>query len=324
MNILVTGASGLVGQHLLAALTQLGHKVRATYRQQIPYFFTLFDTNAVEWIQCDVTNISSMELAFENITHVYHCAAIVSYDPRMKAQMMETNIEGTANVVNLCLDYKIEKLCYVSSIATLGEPAIHQLINEKDDFDEHGKNSNYSVSKHAAEMEVWRGVAEGLNAVIINPGIILGEGDDNKSSSHLFKIVQNEFAYYTLGSTAWVDAKDVAKIMILLMQSEVSNQRFIVSEGNHSYKDIFTMMANAMNKKAPHTLAKPWMTNLVWRYYYLKSMLTGKMATITKETAQSAQTIRQFDNLKLLKMLPNFKYIPIKESIQRIVQHLYL
>lgn len=316
--ILVTGGSGLVGQHLLEALLKTGEKIRATYRNEIPSFFTNISTNSIDWFECDLLDIPSLEPAFENITHVYHCAAMVSYDPRKKDEMLLVNIEGTANIVNLCLDKNIEKLCHVSSISTLSDGANNELISEKNDWEDHPENSNYSISKQGAEMEVWRGIAEGLSAVIINPGIILGEGNILKSSSNLFKIVRDEFLYYTQGITAWVDVKDVVNVMILLMNSQIQNERFIVSAGNYSYHDIFTLMAKALHKKPPHKLASPWMTELVWRISYLKSLITGTVATITKETARSSQKKRRFDQSKLLRALGDFQYTKIEETIERV------
>ena len=315
--ILVTGGTGLLGQHLLETLSA-NKKIKATFRNKIPMLHASLNQANIEWVEADVTDIVSLEKAFEGVTHVYHCAAMVSYDPRMKEAMMQTNIEGTANVVNLCLDHQIEKLCYVSSIATLGEGISGELISEKNDWEEGHVNSNYAVSKQGAEMEVWRGVAEGLHAVIINPGIILGEGDDTKSSTNLFKIIRNEFPYYTQGGTCWVDVKDVVKAMIRLMESPIENERFIISQGNYSYRELFTMMADAMKKKAPHRLASPMMTEIVWRLAYVKSMITGRVATITKETARSASQLRCYDHTKLLKALPDFTYTDMHETIRRI------
>ncbi len=315
--ILITGASGLLGQHLLETLSA-GQAVRATFRNSLPVFFIDLHQKNIEWVDCDITDIVSLEKAFEGITHVYHCAAMVSYDPKMKETMMHTNAEGTSNVVNLCLDNNIQKLCFVSSIATLGEGIPGEPISEKNDWEENKENSTYAISKQAAEMEVWRGIAEGLHAVIINPGIILGEGDDTKSSTNLFRIVQDEFAYYTAGATCWVDVKDVVRSMVALMNSDVTNERFIISGGNYSFVDIFTMMANAMGKKPPYKAANSLMTEVVWRLSYLKSKLTGKVATISKETARSSQRIRRFDASKLLKALPDFKYTDIGETIKRV------
>ena len=318
--ILVTGGTGLLGQHLLEKLSAK-QKIRAIFRTALPTFYASLNHGNIEWVEADITDIISLEKAFEGITQVYHCAAIVSYDPRMKERMMQTNIEGTANVVNLCLDHQLKKLCYVSSIATLGEGIIGELISEKNDWEEGHTNSNYAVSKQGAEMEVWRGVAEGLQAVIINPGIILGEGDDAKSSTHLFKIIRNEFPYYTQGGTCWVDVKDVVKAMIRLMESPIENERFIISQGNYSFRELFTMMAKAMNKKPPHRLASPFMTEIVWRLAYVKSMITGRVATISKETARSARQTRVFNGAKLLNALPDFTYTDMQETIRRISSH---
>lgn len=318
--ILVTGGTGLLGQHLLEKLSAT-QKIRAIFRTALPTFYASLNHGNIEWVEADITDIISLEKAFEGITQVYHCAAIVSYDPRMKERMMQTNIEGTANVVNLCLDHQLKKLCYVSSIATLGEGIIGELISEKNDWEEGHTNSNYAVSKQGAEMEVWRGVAEGLQAVIINPGIILGEGDDAKSSTHLFKIIRNEFPYYTQGGTCWVDVKDVVKAMIGLMESPIENERFIISQGNYSFREVFTMMAKAMNKKPPHRLASPFMTEIVWRLAYVKSMITGRVATISKETARSARQTRVFNGAKLLNALPDFTYTDMQETIRRISSH---
>lgn len=319
ITILVTGGSGLVGQHLLEALSASSeYQIKAIYRKHKPSFVTQIQDKKIEWIESDILDIPSLEQAFENVTHVYHCAAIVSYDPRMFDEMMEINIEGTANIVNLCLDKKVTKLCYVSSIATLGEAAAGNQTSEKDDWEPNAVNSNYALSKQGAEMEVWRGVAEGLDAVIVNPSVILGEGDLSRSSTNLFKIVYDEFPFYTHGATGWVDVKDLVRVMIALMKSDIKNDRFIVSAENVPFKEVFSMMANAMNKRPPYKPANRWMTELAWRFYYLKSIITRKTATITKESAYSAQHVKYYDHSKLLNALPEFRYTSLQESIKRI------
>ncbi len=316
--ILVTGASGLVGTHLIQQLSGAEVPIRALYHTQIPLLFRETKVHNIEWKQVDILDFSQLEQAFEGITQVYHCAAMVSYDPREKEQMMQINVEGTANVVNISLAMGIQKLLYVSSIATLGKETNKAWITEKADWVEGNENSNYAISKYQAEMEVWRGIAEGLPAIIIHPSIILGEGNWEKSSSHLFKIVYDEFSFYTQGSTAWVDVQDVVKAMIVLMHSDIQAENFIVSGGNHTYLEVFTWMANAMQKKPPFRKANHWMTECVWRLSYLKSILTGSKASITKETARAAQQFHYFDNSKLLKALPGFSYTPIEETIIRV------
>lgn len=322
--ILVTGASGLVGLHLIQYLSTQGQKVRALYKSNLPDFLPNTNHATIEWAPCDVLDISELEKNFIGITHVYHCAAIVSYDARMIDAMMEINIEGTANVVNLCLEKNIEKLVFMSSISAIGKENAGTLISEKTSWNTTEYDlTQYAISKQRAEMEVWRGIAEGLRAVIVNPAVILGEGDVSKSSTNLFQIVHNEFPYYTKGGTAWVDVKDVVRIMVALMQSSIEEERFIVSAGNYSYKEIFDTMALSMNKKGPSKLAGKWMTEIVWRISYLKSILSGKTATITRETARNAHEISQYDNSKLLQALPNFTYEAIDNTIGRVCHYLY-
>jgi nucleoside-diphosphate-sugar epimerase len=316
--ILVTGASGLVGLHLIKQLSEENIPIRALYYSSIPKLLDNTIEKNIEWFQCDVLDIISLEKAFTSITQVYHCAAMVSYDQRLHEKMKEVNIEGTANVVNFSIEKNIKKLIHVSSIAAIGKEEDDSLITEKTEWIKNGYTSTYSESKFYSEMEVFRGIGEGLNAAILNPAIILGEGNWDRSSSNLFKIVHDEFPYFTNGKTAWVDVKDVVKAMILLMHSEVNNERYILSAGNFSFKEIFTMMALSMNKKPPYRFAAKWMTALVWRLAFVKSILTGKVATITKETAHSAQQISNYDNSKFLKQFPNFSFEKIELTIDRI------
>jgi nucleoside-diphosphate-sugar epimerase len=316
--ILVTGASGLVGLHLIKQLSEENIPIRALYYSCIPKLLDNTIEKNIEWFQCDVLDIISLEKAFTSITQVYHCAAMVSYDQRLHEKMKEVNIEGTANVVNFSIEKNIKKLIHVSSIAAIGKEEDDSLITEKTEWIKNGYTSTYSESKFYSEMEVFRGIGEGLNAAILNPAIILGEGNWDRSSSNLFKIVHDEFPYFTNGKTAWVDVKDVVKAMILLMHSEVNNERYILSAGNFSFKEIFTMMALSMNKKPPYRFAAKWMTALVWRLAFVKSILTGKVATITKETAHSAQQISNYDNSKFLKQFPNFSFEKIELTIDRI------
>jgi nucleoside-diphosphate-sugar epimerase len=274
--ILVTGASGLVGLHLILQLSEEDIPIRALYHSSIPKFLDCTIEKNIEWFQCDVLDIISLEKAFASITHVYHCAAIVSYDKRLHEKMKEVNIEGTANVVNFSIEKNIQKLIHVSSIASIGKEEDGSVITEKTEWIKNGNTSAYSESKFF------------------------------------------EFAYFTNGATAWIDVKDVVKAMILLMKSEINNQRFILSSGNFSFKEIFTMMAQSMNKKPPYKFAAKWMTELVWRLAYLKSIMTGKVATISKETAHSAQQISNYDNSKFLNQFPYFKYEKIEITIDRI------
>jgi nucleoside-diphosphate-sugar epimerase len=317
--VLVTGASGFVGSHLTRYLSGKGEQVKALYNSRQPSE-DMKALPGVTWHRCDLLDIYDIEEVMQDVTEVYHCAAIVSFHGRDKEKLKHFNVEGTANVVNEALERGVRKMVYVSSIASLGRSKEGAEITEEEQWEESRYNSVYAESKHAAELEIWRGQGEGLNAAIINPGIIIGEGDWDNGSAALVKVVHSEFPYYTHGINAWVDVQDVARAMYMLMKSEISGERFILSAGNFSYKEMFTMMAEAMGKKPPHKPAGKLMSAIVWRLSALKSMLTGKPATITKETAMVAQRKALYNNTKLTSILPQFSYTPIRQSVERIAR----
>jgi nucleoside-diphosphate-sugar epimerase len=314
--ILVTGAGGFLGSHLLEALAQQPLPVLGLYNSRVP---SLKLPN-LNWRQCDLLDPNAVEDCMKGVTAVYHCAAIVSFDPAFKKKMIEGNVAATSNLVNAALDAGVEKLVHVSSVAALGR-TLHNgeaFINEETHWEESKVNSAYAESKYLSEMEVWRAMAEGLNAVIVNPSLILGEGDWERSSAKLIQIVAKEFPWYTLGINGWVDAKDVAAAMVLLMNSDISDERFIISCGNFSYKDIFTKMAEALNKRAPYREASPLMTEIVWRAELFKSRLANKEAAITKDSARSAQAKCYYGNDKFLKAFPGFQYESMDATIRRM------
>lgn len=313
--ILVTGATGLVGSHLITALVNRGKKVKALYRAAIPAFE---GADKAEWVKGDILDILSLEAAMQNIEQVYHCAAVVSFSPKKTELLNKTNIEGTANVVNACLAAGVKKLLFVSSVAALGRMRKNTLINETMNWSKETSNSEYGKTKYLAEMEVWRGIGEGLQAVIVNPTIILGEGDWAKGSTEIFKTIYNEFPWYTDGVSGFVDVKDVIQAMVMLMESDVSAERFILNSENLAFREVFDEIAENFGKKPPHKKASPFLASLVWRWESIKAKLSGSDPLLTKETANTAQAKIYFDNSKLLKQFPGFKYTPLKETIARI------
>jgi nucleoside-diphosphate-sugar epimerase len=312
--IFVTGASGLVGSHLISSLIEKGKEVRAMYRTAIPVFK---GAEKVNWIQADLLDVSSLEEALKDITQVYHCAAIVSFSPKQAATMLQANVEGTANVVNACIQHKVQKLVYVSSVAALGRIREDGPVDEHMNWTPETSNSVYGKSKYLAEMEVWRGMGEGLNVAIVNPVIILGAGDWNKGSSEIFKSAHDQFPWYTKGVSGFVDVMDVIDAMQLLMNSDVQGQRYIISGANMPYQEIFTRIAKAFNKRPPYKKVTPLLAAIVWRLEAIKGFFTGKTPLLTKETAATAQAIVHFDNSKFLKAFPAFTYRNIDETINR-------
>ena len=312
--ILVTGASGLVGSHLIQSLIEKGIIVRALYRQSIPSFK---GAEKVNWVKGDILDFSTLNEAMQGVSQVYHCAAIVSFSPKQADVMLQANVEGTANIVNACIQHQIQKLVYVSSVAALGRIRQDAPINETMNWTPETSNSIYGKSKYLAEMEVWRGMGEGLNVAIVNPVIILGAGDWNKGSSEIFKSAYDEFPWYTNGVSGFVDVMDVVEAMQLLMKSEVNGQRFIISADNVSYQAIFNLIAKAFNKRPPSKKVTPLLAAIVWRLEAIKGFVTGKTPLLTKETAATAQAIVHFDNTKFLKTFPDFKYRTLQDTINR-------
>ncbi|RYE20247.1 MAG: NAD-dependent epimerase/dehydratase family protein [Sphingobacteriales bacterium] len=317
--ILVTGASGFVGQHLVRMLSAKQQPVKAIYNSTPPPAEVASLPN-VTWQQCDLLDIFEVEDAMKGVDDIYHCAGIVSFNPKDKQKVLHFNVESTTNIVNQALEQGIRKMIYVSSVAALGRSEEQKEITEEEQWEESKYNSAYGSSKYLAESEVWRGVAEGLNAVIVNPSTILGEGNWDKGSARLIKVVYDEFPFYTEGITGWVDVQDVVKALYMLMQSDITNERFIVSEGNHEFREVFTLMANAMGRKPPHIKASGWMTGLVWRWNVLRNALFGKQITVTKETAAIAMKQSFYNNTKLLEALPGFSYTPFKQTVERMAK----
>jgi nucleoside-diphosphate-sugar epimerase len=314
--ILVTGGTGLVGSHLIQQLLQEGKSVRALYRTSVPQ--TLAGLNGIEWVKGDILDTSALWEAMEGVDQVYHCAAIVSFHPTQKNLLNKTNIEGTANVVNACISQGVQKLLFVSSVAALGRIREDQPIDETMNWTPETSNSEYGKTKFMAELEVWRGMGEGLNIAIVNPVIILGPGNWDGGSSGIFKSVYNEFPWYTEGISGFVDVKDLVRAMITIMQSQVSGERFIISGENRSYREIFTMIAKGFGKKPPYKKVTPLMAEIVWRLEALKAKFSGKNPLLTKETARTAQAKVNFNNTRFLKKFPEFSYTPMEESISRI------
>ena len=310
--ILVTGGSGLVGNELIRQLLSNGNAVKAIYyRSSLPISHPSLIT-----LQCDIMDTTALEEAMQGVTHLYHCAAVVSFHKKNKELLFKTNIEGTANVVNAALDAGVKKMVHVSSVSALGRIRENETVTEQMNWTEESSNSLYGKSKYLGEMEVWRGTGEGLQAVIVNPSLILGGGDWTKGSSGIFRSVFQEFPWYSEGITGVVDVKDVARAMILLMNSEINKERFILSAANLSYKQIFTAIAGCFGKKPPGKKVTPFLAAVVWRWEAFKSMFTGRDPLVTKETARTALAKVYFDNHKFLNAMPGFTYTPLEETIK--------
>jgi dihydroflavonol-4-reductase len=323
--ILVTGGTGLVGSHLLFKLTNNNQKVRAIYRSKekietVRHVFSYYTNKIdelflkIEWVKADLNDIPKLTKAFNDITHVYHCAAYISFDPNYYYSLRQINIEGTANIVNLCISNNIEKLCYVSSIAAVGKELSDKLINEESPWNNDEDHSVYAITKYGAEMEVWRGCQEGLDVVIVNPGVIIGPGYWKLGSGSFFNRIYRGLKYYTSGTTGYVSVSDVVEIMFLLMQSDIKNERYIVVSENLSFQSFFTKIANSLNVAPPKKEASSFLLQIAWRMDWLRSKLRGKHRRLVKHSVKSIQSISNYDNSKVKRDL-NFEFKSIDSSI---------
>lgn len=330
--VFVTGGTGLLGTHLLLELLAKGKKVRALKRstsnlEQVKSVFQFYlnqraeaEFNKIEWVEGDILDIESLIEHIEGCQEVYHCAAMVSFLKKDFRNMWKINKEGTANVVNVCLSKNIQHLCYISSTAAIGKQKNETFQKENHKWKREKDVSNYSITKHSAELEVWRGIEEGLNAVILNPSVIFGPGNWNESSISIFKVVKKGLKFYTPGANAFVDARDVATIAVELSERKISAERYLVISENLPFKTVFEWMADSFDVKAPHIQVKPWMAALTWRLEGFLRILFGRKQNVTKETARAAMSESKFSNEKIKAEL-NFEFIPIQKSIENAVSY---
>jgi dihydroflavonol-4-reductase len=314
--ILITGATGFLGTELTHQLTASGLKLRAIKRESSKIPDLLKDNQAIEWVNADVNEFSDLESAFEGVTKVYHCAGLVSFDPKDKLKLIRVNIEGTSNVVNLCVAQQA-RLVHVSSVAALGQPKKGQQITEDDYWEYSPHVHTYAISKYEGEMEVWRGIAEGLEALIVNPSVIIGPNAGYDGSGALFKLVRKGLSFYTNGATGLVDVQDVAKSMILLMNTELHSERYTLSAENRSFQTLFTEIAAGFGLQAPVREAKPWMLGIAWRAARLAGFFTGKSYGITSDTASSSISTSEYSNHKIKNTI-GIDFKPLDQSIREV------
>ena len=327
--ILVTGGTGLVGSHLLFELSKSQQNIRAIYRskktiEKVKTIYSYYTDSVathfdrIEWVEADLNDIPKLTEAFEGIKEVYHCAALISFNPSDYHKLREINISGTANIVNLSVINGIQKLCYVSSVATIGYNP--KKITEETALNSEDSKSVYAITKYEAEMEVWRGIQEGVPSVIVNPGVILGPGFFESGSGGLFKRVHSGLRYATHGVAGYVGVVDVIKSMVLLMNSDCKNERYIIAAENLSSLDFTTLISNAFNLVPPKKIARQWMLAFAWRLDWLKHKITGGKRRLTKNLSKTLRTKSYYSSSKFLETIPNFEFTPISRVVSEVCQ----
>jgi dihydroflavonol-4-reductase len=315
--ILVTGATGFLGAELAKELILRGSSIRCTKRatSTIPEILVPYPAK-IEWVEADLMDAFALEAALEGITQVYNCAAWVSLKAADKAPMIRTNVTGTGYLVDLCTEKGI-RMVHTSSVAAVGEAKPGELITENHHLDPTLEQDGYAISKLESEMEVWRGIAEGLEAVIVNPSIIIGPSAGIEGSGQIFETIRKGLKFYTKGTMGFVDVQDVAKCMIALMESNISGERYIINAENRPYQQIFTEIAGKLGVPAPAKLAQPWMMELAWRGASVWGALTGNSPAIDKTSARAASVTREFDTGKIKKAI-GFEFQPLSETIGEV------
>jgi dihydroflavonol-4-reductase len=314
--VLVTGGSGFLGAYIIRELVEKGYAVRAIRRtDKLPFFIPAPILEKVEWVEGDILDIAGLEESMSGVRNVIHAAAKVSLISRERRSMFKTNIEGTSNLVNLALAQNIKRLIHVSSVAALGNSGKGATLSEGKQWEKISLNTNYAVSKYNGEMEVWRAIGEGLNAAIVNPSTIIGYGDWNISSCAIFRYVYHESPWYTNGINGFVSVKDVAKAIVLLMETDIRGERFVLSGENWSFRQLLDTIADGFSKNHPRWELGPFSAQIAWRLEKLRSAFTGQEPLLTKESARLAQEKTYFDNSKILKYFPGFQFSPLRETL---------
>ena len=317
ITVLVTGGTGFIGAYIIQELITKGYSVKALHRKNnFPFYISKETLSKVEWIQGDILDVVTLENAMDNVDAIIHSAAIVSFDKKLREQMYRINVEGTANVVNLALEKNIKRLIHISSVAAIGRTAKGQTVDEEKKWVTSSLNTHYAISKQKSEMEVWRAMAEGLSAVIVNPSTVLGFGNWNSSSTAIFKNIYHGFSWYSEGENGFVDVKDVAEVAVALIDAEIAGQRFILNGDNWPFRKLFNSIADQFKKPQPHRLATPFLGEIAWRLEHLKSYFSGHRPLLTKESAKVAHSRTNFDNSKILKALPGFNFTPLQQTIE--------
>jgi dihydroflavonol-4-reductase len=328
--ILVTGGTGLLGAHLLYKLVTQGKDVKAIYRdsskfEKVKNVFSFYTNsseevfNKITWIRADINDVPALDIAFKNVIKVYHCAADLSFNKKNYNTSRKVNVEGTANIVNLCLSHQVFKLCHVSSIATLGE-SLQKPINEETKWNTENKSINiYAMTKYDAELEVWRGVQEGLNVVIVNPGVILGPGFWNTGTGAIFNKVSKGFNFFTSGTVGVVDVNDVVTSMLLLMNATITNEQFIIVSENITYKALLENITNALGINKKNKKLSKWQLLLYLQFDIFFSFILSRKRSVFRSNINSAFKFLHYDTSKIKKTIV-INFLPISESIQNTAE----
>ena len=331
--VLVTGATGLLGSHVVVDLLASGYKVKAMYRSEARkevvyrllryYFPNTCDelANGISWFQGEIEDLVDVEDALMGVEKVVHCAALVSFHRRDFWKLFHVNRRGTANILDFAIAAGVKQFVHVSSTAAIGSIGAEDGVRrESDQWNAGERSSGYALSKYSAEKEVWRAQEEGLPVSVVNPSLMFGPGNWDESSLKILRTLKNGLRFYTKGANAFVDVRDVSKAICILLEAELTGERFLIAGNNASFKEFFDEASKQMQVKAPSVLAGPFLTGLAWRVSGIIARILGKRPTITKESAASSQRTSVYSSDKWLQCFPDFKFKSIPEMLENTIK----
>ncbi|NAW50247.1 NAD-dependent epimerase/dehydratase family protein [Elizabethkingia argentiflava] len=320
--ILVTGATGILGRMIVLELLKRGFDVKATKRpssdiEEVKHSYDAYTDrteeffNKIQWVDVDFDDVYGLEYILKEVTEVYHCAAMVSFNPKSRKALFHTNVEGTKNLLYACESSKVKKFCFISSIAVLDGFNENGEQDEDSDFKPVLDHSIYAESKHFSEMEVWRAFFEGLNTVIVNPGVIIGSGNWQRSSGQLFRTLER-VPYTFSGSSAYVDVRDVANIAVDLMKNNIFGERFLAVAENCTFREVATQVRSRLGLSVPKVIPDRLLQCM--GIFSILGFLFPALKLLNKVNIQALVSSSKISNKKIKDRL-GYQFIPVKESI---------
>ncbi len=314
MKILVTGATGLLGSYLIRSLS-VDHEVHGLRRSTSSNRLVKDIDNQVVWHKGDILNHQSLEEAVEQVDMVWHVAGLVSFKNKDEKKLLDINAQGTANLVNVLLDKGPKKMVFISSVAALGKDPETQLIDEDYKWVNSDLNTTYAISKHLAELEVWRGAQEGLQVLVFNPSVLLAKHKDDRSSTMVYEYVKKGLRYYPQGSINYIDIRDAVKIMVKIAEEAQWNERYIITKESLPYRTFFEEIAKVTGQKAPHKPISKGLLKTALFFSGIANRLGFIPVSLNKQTALLSQQNFTFDNQKMMKVMP-FDFTPLEETLR--------
>lgn len=330
-RIAVTGGTGLIGSYLVAELLKRGCRIRLLVRDmrrvgQLHKTLSRMEADSyfgrIEFYETELNNPHTLAAALTDMEVVFHCAALVTFDPERADEVVLVNTEITTHVVNACLQCGVGLMVHISSIATLGNCRLGQrAIDETCILNNPVGRSPYSVSKIYAENAVQRGMVEGLRAVIVNPSVVIGEGDLNSSSSRLVAYAMHRRVFYTKGVKGYVDVRDVARAAVRLAETpQAVGKRFIVSAENLSFGALFSMAARVSGHRPPLIPLGRRVLTGIYKVEKLRNKWFGRRPILSEALIANACDMSYYDNSRMKNLL-NFTYTPIRETLERVIRY---